>query len=38
MSRSRDGHKDAANALRFEDKAGHEQIWIHAEKNMDTEV
>ncbi|MFS4487702.1 type VI secretion system Vgr family protein, partial [Erwinia amylovora] len=38
MSRSKDGHKDAANALRFEDKAGHEQIWIHAEKNMDTEV
>ncbi|MDN4629814.1 type VI secretion system Vgr family protein, partial [Erwinia sp. PsM31] len=37
-SRSKDGHKDTANALRFEDKAGHEQIWIHAEKNMDTEV
>ncbi len=32
MSRSKDGHKDNANALRFEDKAGQEQIWIHAEK------
>ncbi|PHP91339.1 type VI secretion system tip protein VgrG, partial [Pantoea agglomerans] len=38
LSRSKDGHKDNANALRFEDKAGHEQIWIHAEKNMDTEI
>ena len=37
MSRSKDGHKDNANALRFEDKAGQEQIWIHAE-NMDTEI
>ncbi|MCL2894502.1 type VI secretion system Vgr family protein [Brenneria tiliae] len=37
-SRSKDGHKDNANILRFEDKAGQEQIWIHAEKNMDTEV
>ena len=37
-SRSKGGHRDTANALRFEDKAGHEQIWIHAEKNMDTEV
>ncbi|MDU6923841.1 type VI secretion system tip protein TssI/VgrG [Franconibacter helveticus] len=37
-SRSKDGHKDNANVLRFEDRAGHEQIWIHAEKNMDTEV
>ena len=33
MSRSKDGHKDNANALRFEDKAGQEQIWIHAEKH-----
>jgi type VI secretion system secreted protein VgrG len=38
LSRSKDGNSDTANALRFEDKAGHEQIWIHAEKNMDTEV
>ncbi|UWS32890.1 type VI secretion system Vgr family protein [Erwinia pyrifoliae] len=38
MSRSKDGTPDNANALRFEDKAGHEQIWLHAEKNMDTEV
>ena len=37
-SRSKDGHRDTANAFRFEDKSGHEQIWIHAEKNMDTEV
>ncbi|KTG88135.1 type VI secretion system Vgr family protein, partial [Enterobacter hormaechei] len=37
-SRSKDGHKDNANILRFEDKAGHEQIWIHAEKNMDTDI
>lgn len=27
-----------ANALRFEDKKGAEQVWIHAERNMDTEV
>ncbi|WP_105639273.1 type VI secretion system Vgr family protein, partial [Cronobacter dublinensis] len=38
LSRSKNGHKDNANALRFEDKAGHEQIWIHAERNMDTEI
>uniref|UniRef100_UPI003BF79ED3 bacteriophage T4 gp5 trimerisation domain-containing protein n=1 Tax=Enterobacter agglomerans TaxID=549 RepID=UPI003BF79ED3 len=38
LSRSKDGNSDTANALRFEDNAGHEQIWIHAEKNMDTEV
>lgn len=38
LSRSKDGNSDTANALRFEDKAGHEQIWVHAEKNMDTEV
>jgi type VI secretion system secreted protein VgrG len=27
-----------ANAIRFEDKAGSEQLWIHAEKNQDIEV
>ncbi|WP_313448423.1 type VI secretion system tip protein TssI/VgrG, partial [Pseudescherichia sp.] len=37
-SRSKDGHKDNANALRFEDKAGAEQIWVHAERNMDTDI
>ncbi|MEW5291983.1 type VI secretion system tip protein TssI/VgrG, partial [Erwinia papayae] len=38
LSRSKDGHKDTANALRFEDKAGEEQLWIQAQKNMDTHV
>ncbi len=38
FSRSKDGHKDNANALRFEDKAGAEQIWVHAERNMDTDI
>ncbi len=27
-----------ANAIRFEDKKGDEQLWIHAEKNQDIEV
>jgi type VI secretion system secreted protein VgrG len=27
-----------ANAIRFEDKLGAEQLWIHAEKNQDIEV
>lgn len=27
-----------ANALRFEDKKGSEQVWLHAEKNQDIEV
>ena len=27
-----------ANAIRFEDKKGSEQVWIHAEKNQDIEV
>lgn len=38
MSRSKDGSPDNANALRFEDKPGQEQLWLHAERNMDTEV
>lgn len=27
-----------ANAIRFDDKKGSEQLWIHAEKNQDIEV
>ncbi|WP_317119769.1 type VI secretion system Vgr family protein [Cronobacter malonaticus] len=38
LSRSKDGSPDNASALRFEDKAGEEQVWLHAEKNMDTEI
>ncbi|EJS93147.1 Rhs element Vgr protein subfamily, putative [Pectobacterium wasabiae CFBP 3304] len=38
MSRSKDGTADTANALRFEDKAGEEQVWLQAQKNMDTHV
>ncbi|MCK6952872.1 type VI secretion system Vgr family protein [Enterobacter bugandensis] len=38
MSRSKGGSVDNANALRFEDKAGAEQVWIQAERNMDTSV
>lgn len=32
------GGYENANALRFEDKKGEEQLWIHAEKNQDIEV
>ncbi|MFC4161723.1 type VI secretion system Vgr family protein [Chitinimonas lacunae] len=32
------GGYDNANAIRFEDKKGEEQVWIHAEKNQDIEV
>ncbi|MFC4161937.1 type VI secretion system Vgr family protein, partial [Chitinimonas lacunae] len=32
------GGYDNANAIRFEDKKGEEQLWIHAEKNQDIEV
>jgi type VI secretion system secreted protein VgrG len=32
------GSADTANELSFEDKAGEEQILIHAQLNMDTEV
>ena len=35
---SKDGAYANANAIRFEDKAGAEQLWIHAEKNQDIEV
>ncbi|MCD2359053.1 phage baseplate assembly protein V, partial [Pantoea sp. MHSD4] len=38
LSRSKDGTADTANALRFEDKAGEEHLWIQAQKNMDTHV
>ncbi len=38
MSRSKDGTPDNANALRFEDKSGEEQLWMQAERNMDTNV
>lgn len=27
-----------ANAIRFEDRKGEEQVWLHAEKNQDIEV
>ncbi|WP_080461421.1 type VI secretion system Vgr family protein, partial [Enterobacter bugandensis] len=37
-SRTKGGSVDNANALRFEDKAGAEQVWIQAERNMDTSV
>jgi type VI secretion system secreted protein VgrG len=36
-----DGLKDTpgtANAIRFEDKAGEEQLWLHAQKDQLTEV
>ncbi len=35
---SKGGGYDNANAIRFEDKKGEEQVWIHAEKNQDIEV
>jgi type VI secretion system secreted protein VgrG len=38
---SGDGLKDSpgtANVLRFEDKAGQEQLWLHAQKDQLTEV
>ncbi|KJV35879.1 type VI secretion system Vgr family protein [Pantoea sp. SM3] len=38
LSRTKDGTAETANALRFEDKSGQEQLWIQAQKNMDTNV
>jgi type VI secretion system secreted protein VgrG len=39
LSRSSKGGSGAnANAIRFEDKKGEEQVWLHAEKNQDIEV
>ena len=35
---SKGGSAANANAIRFEDKKGAEQLWIHAEKNQDIEV
>lgn len=35
---SKGGSVSNANALRFEDKKGSEQVWLHAEKNQDIEV
>jgi type VI secretion system secreted protein VgrG len=35
---SKGGAYGTANALRFEDKKGSEQLWLHAEKNQDIEV
>ena len=39
LSRSTKGaNYGNANAIRFEDKKGAEQVWIQAERNMDTQV
>ena len=38
MSRSKNGTPDNANALRFDDKSGEEQLWMQAERNMDTRI
>ncbi len=35
---SKGGSADNANEIRLEDKKGDEQLFLHAEKNMDTEV
>jgi type VI secretion system secreted protein VgrG len=35
---SQGGVYENANAIRFEDMKGKEQLWIHAEKNQDIEV
>jgi type VI secretion system secreted protein VgrG len=35
---SKGGAYGNANAIRFEDKQGSEQLWMHAEKNQDIEV
>jgi type VI secretion system secreted protein VgrG len=35
---SKGGAYGNANAIRFEDKKGAEQLWLHAEKNQDIEV
>jgi type VI secretion system secreted protein VgrG len=32
------GTSSNANAIRFEDKKGEEQLWVHAERNQDIEV
>jgi len=39
LTRSTDkGGYETANALRFEDRKGREEIWFHAERDMRTEV
>jgi len=39
LTRSSEGGNDTnANAFRFEDKKGQEQVWLHAERNQDIEV
>ncbi|WP_263261073.1 type VI secretion system tip protein VgrG [Pseudomonas sp. RIT-PI-S] len=38
LTRSIKGNGGTANFFRFEDKAGAEQIIMHAERNMDTEI
>ncbi len=38
ISRSMKGGKGNANAIRFEDKQGAEELWLQAEKDMRTEV
>lgn len=38
LSRSKDGSAENANALRFDDKLGEEQVWLQAERNMDIQV
>jgi type VI secretion system secreted protein VgrG len=38
LSRSMKGHYGTANAIRFEDKQGEEELWLQAEKDMRTEV
>ena len=35
---SEGGNESNANAFRFEDKKGQEQVWLHAERNHDIEV
>jgi len=35
---TKSGTRDNYNEIRFEDKKGSEQLYIHAEKNMDTRV
>lgn len=38
LSRSKDGDRSTANALMFEDRGGMERIWLHAERDLATEV
>jgi type VI secretion system secreted protein VgrG len=38
LTRSQDGTPHTANAFMFEDKPGSEEVWLHAERNMRTEV